>query len=921
MSLVAGTRLGPYEILAPLGEGGMGEVYKARDTRLGRTVAIKALPGDAATDLDATARAGRRARIEREARLLSALNHPHICVLHDIGAVNGFDYLVMECLEGHTLADRLTRRGRLPLGEALDCGIQIADALAAAHREGIVHRDLKPENVMLTKTGVKVLDFGIARVIEAAKPAVGTAPVLGTVHGTLPYVAPEQLHGGPVDPRTDLFAFGAVLHEMLTGARAFEGGSPAAVVAAILEHEPRSVAAVDPSIPPAVDRLVTRCLAKNPDARWQTAADLGAELRWLRDAGAGGSAAAVLGRPGRPAWGAALAVAGGLVMALAGAGVMWLLRPAPAIGSLTHPSLDVGPADELNAGGENTFWLPTPGGSRTAFAWTPDGQALVFVGRRGGVQQLYVRRLDAPEARMLVGTEGAQAPAVSPDGKWVAFWARRAIRKVPIGGGPATELAADVQYPPRGQAWGDRGRLYFSKEPDGTIWQVPADEGAPSVVPAGGAPDAKRTLPWPLPGERALLYTVRTRQYTWGYEEVVAFTLATRQPKVLLKDASDARYLSTGHLVFLRRGTLFAVPFDIDRLEVHGAPVAVLETVAHAQAGGHAGDATGAGQFAVAPTGTLAWLPGQAAPTRQSELVTVDRRGHVSSLRAPARFYGDEVRPSPDGRQLAVTIRTLTEEGVWLYDLGRETLTPLVRGGDAYAPVWSPDGQRLLFSWFEGGQLSLVSQPADVSAPPRVLAPGRIFPTSFAPDGRRLAAVTRSAGEIVIATLDNGQAQVQPLLQVPHGDRWPAFSPDGRWLAYGSNVSGRDEVYVRAYPGPGPAKQVTVESGHSPAWRPDGKELFFVRRSPGPPAEYSMMAVAFRAGPPVTFGQPTKLFAFNPRDLALSCAPVRCYDVAPDGQRFYAVQHRDPPPPPVVTHVNLIMNWFEELKTKVPVSK
>ncbi|MGE5199230.1 MAG: protein kinase domain-containing protein, partial [Rhodospirillaceae bacterium] len=521
MSLAAGTRLGPYEIVAPLGEGGMGEVYKARDTRLGRTVAIKVLP-DGDSELNAASRTERRHRVEREARFLSALNHPHICVFHDVGSANGFDYLVMECLEGHTLADRLTRKGRLPVDEALDIAVQIAEALAAAHRQGIVHGDLKPENVMLTKTGAKVLDFGIARLSEPPKPPAGTAPVLGTVTGTLPYVAPEQLQGAQVDARTDLFAFGAVLYEMLTGTRVFEGATPATIIAAILEHEPRTASAVVPSIPPAVDRLVTRCLAKNPDARWQTATDLAAELRWLRDTH-GGAGLVTTAQPGhRRAWWMVIAVAGALVMAAAGAGVMWLLRPPAAGAFLARPSLDVGPADQLSAGGVSTIWLPTPGGSRTAIAWTPDGQALVFVGRRGGVQQLYVRRLDAPEARALANTEGAQAPAVSPDGLWVAFWARRAIWKVPLGGGPAMMIAPDVNWPPRGQAWDDRGRLYFARGAEGVIWQVPPDGGAPSAVATGGQSEVKHSLPWPLPGGQALLYTVRTRQYSWGDEEVVA---------------------------------------------------------------------------------------------------------------------------------------------------------------------------------------------------------------------------------------------------------------------------------------------------------------------------------------------------------------------------------------------------------------
>ncbi|MGE5199680.1 MAG: TolB family protein, partial [Rhodospirillaceae bacterium] len=377
----------------------------------------------------------------------------------------------------------------------------------------------------------------------------------------------------------------------------------------------------------------------------------------------------------------------------------------------------------------------------------------------------------------------------------------------------------------------------------------------------------------------------------------------------------------TGHLVFLRLGTLFAVPFDAERLEVRGAPVAVLQGVAEAQAGGHADDCSGAGQFAVSPTGTLAWIPGPGDLARESRLVAVDRAGRVSALPAPAREYGDEVRLSPDGRRLAVTIKAFTEFGPWVYDLGRRTLTPLAGGGEAYGPAWMPDGQRLLFFWRAAGQWSLVSQPADGTAPPQVLRPGRLFPASLTPDGRHVATVALSSGEIAVATLGDGQAGLQPLTQVPRSGKWPAFSPDGRWLAYGSNHSGRDEVYVQPYRGPGPTEQVSVDGGYSPAWHPGGRELLFLRRSPGPPVEFFMMAVEFRAGPPVVIGQPRRLFAFNLRDLGFSCAPLRCYDVSPDGQRFYVVRHPSPPPLPVVTHVKLALHWFDELKTKVPVSK
>jgi len=532
------------------------------------------------------------------------------------------------------------------------------------------------------------------------------------------------------------------------------------------------------------------------------------------------------------------------------------------------------------------------------------------------VQQLYVRRLDATSAQPIAGTEGAQVPAVSQDGQWVAFWVHAAIRKVPLGGGPATELASGIADPPWGMAWDARGRMFFGRSDDGRIWMIPPD-GAPEAVTTLGEADVRHTLPWPLPGERVLLYAVRKRQWSWGDEEVVAQELATGARRTLLKDATDARYAPTGHLVFLRRGVLFAVPFAPERLEVRGSPVAMLEPVAQALTAGDSDHVTGAGQFAIAAGGALAWVPGPVVPYPEAALVTVDRRGQVSPLPAPERSYGPAMRVSPDGRRLAVIIRTLTDAGVWVCDVGRGTLTLLAGGGEAWIPVWSPDGRRLVFPWLTGGRRSLAVQPADGTARPQILAPGDLTASSFTPDGHHVAAV-RDSRDIVKVTVEPGPVAVQAMPQGPQqSERWPEFSPDGRWLAYGSNVSGRFEVYVRPDPGPGPAEPVSVEGGWSPAWHPSGRELFFVSL-PDPAGKRFMMAVEFVPGSPPRLGRPRALFAFEPRDLRFACTPVRCYDVAPDGQGFYAVRMRTPPPPPPVTHIDLVLNWLEELRTKAP---
>jgi len=936
MSLVAGTRLGPYEIQAAIGAGGMGEVYKARDTRLDRTVAIKILPAELSADPE------RRARFEREARAVAALSHPHICTLHDIGTHPSTGsgqatlFLVMEHLAGESLADRLLK-GPLPLAQALDIAAQIAEALDAAHKHGIIHRDLKPGNVMLATGGsgrsgvasAKLLDFGLAKLAaRGERPALVSethavteaAPLTarGTILGTLQYMAPEQLEGKEADARTDLWALGAILYEMVTGRRAFEGASQVSLIGHIMNTEPASLASVQPLTPPALDRVVRKCLAKHPDDRWDGAHDVADELRWI--AQTSGTVAVTDARPRRRlGLGMSLVGVGTLAGAMIGAGVTWMLRPTAAGMPLARLSVDVRPAAELNSGGTSSFWIPTPGGSRTALTWTPDGQALVFVGRRSGVQQLYVRRLDAAEASPLAGTEGAEAPAVSPDGQWVAFWANGAVRKAPVSGGPVMSLLPGLVRPPLGLVWDTRGRLFFGRE-DGRIWVIPA-EGAPTAVTTLGEGQLAHTLPWPLPGGRALLYTVRRRSWSWGDEQIVAQSLSTGARNVVVKDGADARYLPTGHLLFLRRGVLCAVPFDAERLETRGPEVAVLDPVAQALTASNAFDITGAGQFAIAATGTLAWVANPTVSFADAALVTVDRRGKVSSLPAPVRSYGPSVRLSPDGQRLAVVIRSLSEAGVWNYDLNRGSLTLLAGSGEAVWPIWSRDGRRLLFDWLTEGRRALAALPADGTASPHVLVPDSwLNASSVTPDGRQVAAVHEPDTDILSVAVENGQVPVQPLIQTPHDEGWAEFSPDGHWLAYASEASGRREVYVRPYPGPGPALQVSIDGGQSPAWHPGGKELFFVSpRNPG--SRWVMMAADVDAGSARGLGRPRPLFEFDAVNLKLVCAPVRCYDVARDGQGFFAVEQRVATLPPPVTHVGLVQNWVEELKAKVPTTR
>jgi len=837
----------------------------------------------------------------------------------------------MAHLDGQTLASRLSK-GKLPLPQALDISVQIADALSAAHRRGIVHRDLKPGNVMLTKvatpgtSGVHatLLDFGLAKLkapqdvavalAEAGvDPSSRTAP--GMVVGTLPYMAPEQLEGQEADARTDLWALGALLYEMVTGQRAFAGDSQASLITAIMNAEPVPLSMLQPLTPPALDRLVRRCLAKAPDERPDTAHDVASDLRWVQEAAGFGTATGV-GRRRRAHQWAGLLLAAGAAGLVVGAGVMWRLRSSPAPAAFVQTELPVRPAEELNAGGDHDgSWLPTPGGSRTALTWTPDGRTLVFVGRRGGVQQLYLRSLDAAEARPLRDTEGAQVPAVSPDGQWVAFWANGRIRKVSLDAGPAMDLAPNAT-PPVGLVWDERGQLYFARWFDKQIWRIPA-EGAPRAVTTLGEAEYSHSLPWPLPGGHTLLYTVRRLGWSWGDEEIVAQSLTTGERTSVLSNAADARYLPTGHLVFLRQGRLFAVAFDPTRSQVSGTEVPVLGEVAQALTAAGSNDLTGAGQFAVSGAGTLAWISSPIAPFRNATLATIDRQGRVTPLLAEPDSYAWGPRLSPDGRRAAVAIRSLTGTSLWLYDLRRGGRTLVTREGEAELPLWSPDGQRLVFTWRPAGGWGVAVWPADGIGPPTMVVKGNLVPLSFTPDGRQLALVHQGR-DILIASLDGQKATVRPLMETERSEAdSPEFSPDGKWLAYRSGASGRQEVYVQPYPGPGAAHLVSIEGGWSPAWHPNGRELFFVSLMDAA-GTARMMAVDFGPGSPPRIGRPHVLFSYNTRELSFRGNLLRQYDVGPDGQRFYTLRREAPAPPRAVTHINLVENWFEELKAKVP---
>ncbi len=587
MALDVGTTLGPYEIVSSAGAGGMGEVYKAKDTRLDRTVAIKVLPSHLSDDADL------KECFEREARAVSSLNHPHICTLHDVGHQDGVDFLVMESIEGETLEDRL-KKGPLAFEEALRYAIQIADALDNAHRRGVVHRDLKPGNIMLTATGAKLLDFGLATRLRQGfgEVKVDDSSLLtvqkpltekGTLIGTFQYMAPEQLEGENSDARTDVFAFGALLFEMLTGQKAFEGKSQASLIVAILEHEPPSITSLQPMSPPAIDRVVRQCLAKDPDERWQTAGDLRRELEWVREAGADALPSTAASRARAPGGRLAFGAAGLLIGAMLAGVLAWSWKTAPRP-NVTRFELALTESVRLSGTGSH------------AVALSPDGTRLVYSANA----QLYLRSMDDMEATPIRGTDGGLSPFFSPDGKWIGFHSGGKLQKVPVtGGAPVTLCVAENPF---GASWGADGNILIGQGAGG-IFRVPASGGAMQVLIEVNATDGELAQsPYLLPGGDAVLFTLG-RGGDWDEAQIVLHSLETGEREVLVGGGADARYVAPGHLVYALGESLFAVPFDPSRLEVTGGPVPVLEGV------GRAVPNTGAAHFALSNSGSLAYIP------------------------------------------------------------------------------------------------------------------------------------------------------------------------------------------------------------------------------------------------------------------------------------------------------------------------
>ena len=911
MSLNAGQRVGVYEIVARLGVGGMGEVYRARDTKLNRDVAIKVLLPAVANDPD------RLARFSREAQVLASLNHPNIGAIYGIEESNGVTALVMELVEGVDLSQRIAR-GAIPIDEALPIARQIAEALEAAHDHGIIHRDLKPANIKVRSDGtVKVLDFGLAKAVDATAGSSATAmnsPTLsihatqaGIILGTAAYMSPEQAAGKTVDKRTDLWAFGVVLLEMLTGRQTFAGETVSHVIAAVLKDEP-DWAALPTNTPTSIRRLLRRCLDKDRKRRLDSAAaarlDLDDALGAPSDA-AGNSAP--LDPASRSAWLRALpwALVVAATIALAAVGALWRggdrRQPTPVYASLDAP------ADHVLGEDDRSASLPT----RTPMVFTPDGRALVIQAARAGKPQLFLRSLDRADARPIAGTDDARVPFVSPDGKWVGFWSAGEIRKVPIDGGAATTLCA-LRAPlgPYGADWGSGNVIVFGDEVSGRIMRIPAGGGTPAPVTVQPPTGRRHTEPFFLPDGKRILFSDIAASDTQDSRLMVQ-SIEGGDSRLVMASAADGRLLPSGQLVFMRLGTLMTVGFDQARAEVQGEAVVAMGGVMQSGLRARLGaNNTAAGMFAVSSLGALAVVRGPLSGPSTNALTWVTRDG-LSSSPEPATGapVGSRLwtRLSPDGSRALVSVITAMRRELWIADWQRDAWTACRDCQSALAAgMWSPDGRRLILS----GDETLVVHALDGSVPDEVLLreSGRVLiPSGWRADGTIVYQSSADMTNFEIKLLDPGSHIGRVVVPLGMGTA-PEVSPDGHWLAYQSAQSNASEVVVQAFPGPGSRTQISAGGGFNPVWSADGRTLYYLRLTDGDPD--LLVAVDIAASPALSAGKPREVFR---RAGVQRCGTARCFDISADGRRFLmrdrtAVEHLS------VTRMDLVLNWTSTLE-------
>jgi serine/threonine protein kinase/Tol biopolymer transport system component len=858
VTLSPGSRLGPYEIVAPLGAGGMGEVYRAKDTRLDRTVAIKVLP-------DHLSSPEARQRFEREAKTISQLSHPHICALYDVGHQDGVEYLVMEYLDGETLGERLVR-GPVPLDQSIRFGIQMAEALDRAHRAGVVHRDLKPGNVMLTRSGVKLLDFGLAKLtappsgvvsglsISPTTPRASNLTAQGAILGTFEYMAPEQLEGREADARTDIFAFGSVLYEMVTGRKAFAGASQASLIASILEKQPDLITSIQPLAPAALDHIIRKCLAKDPNERWQSAADVASELRWAGESSASshpGVVAAALSGKSRGRLPRILSAAGLLLLGLA-AGLL--------VSSARHGGTPV----------RSAFSIVPPEKSELA-DWTaisPDGKFVAFPATVEGTTLVWLRPRDSTEPRPLQGTEGAACPFWSPDGRSLGFFAGGKLKRIDLAGGPAQVLCEAPDA--RGGTWNGDGVIVFSGYASDGLYRIAASGGNRSRATALDPSMREISHRWPefLPdGKHFLFYVSGGRSDRTG---VYAGELGSARKTLLVPGARRAGY-GGGQLFFARSRTLFARRFDANSLELKDEPVSIADHVWFAT------DKFGHSSFSVSRAGDVVFRSG----TPESQLTWVDRAGKVLGTLGSVGLW-DEPAVSRNGRRLSAERGEMELENNFIFeiDAAHGTLSRVSPGEwESVDAAWSPDGSKVAFRSNRDGERKVwIRDMTSGREEVALRSPGLPGPLDWTPDGRYLLCGVNVGGFAVSLVPVSGDRTPRQLLV--SATRQIQFSPDGRFIVYAAAEEGSPEVYLRRFPLTEERWQVSRGGGNEPRWRADGAEIFYIG------SDRRLNAVHVRTAPSIEIGNPVPLFATGTRFVPDRRAS---YAATPDGQRFLFV--------------------------------
>jgi eukaryotic-like serine/threonine-protein kinase len=879
MPLASGTLLGPYQILAPLGIGGMGEVYRARDTRLNRAVAVKILPKEVSND------PLRKQRFEREAMTISSLNHPHICTLHDVGSQDGVDYLVMECVEGETLTKRL-EKGPLPLEQVLKYGGQVADALDKAHRAGIVHRDLKPGNIMLTASGAKLLDFGLAkpaaRIANLATMTVTNveSPVTqtGTIVGTFQYMSPEQAEGKELDGRSDIFSLGTVLYEMLTGQRAFQGKCQPSVASAILEKEPPPLSVIKPMTPPALEHVIEKCLAKAPEERWQSASDLASELKWVSESGSQGTARPLSLTAGKPWPRGGWLVSALLLVLLAAAGTAWWVRARQSLPSMYFSS-------PVRFAANNV-------------ALSPDGRnlAMVAYSQQANKYMIWIQEIGGRTATAVAGTEDASNPFWSPDGRSIGFFAQGQMKKVDdvLSGRPA-QILCEAPHG-RGGTWSRDGVIVFAPDGHGGLFRVSSAGGTP--MPATTVSSDEFSHRWPvfLPDGRHFLYLAANFSGQLQLNRITVGSLDSGERHVVVNASSNAAYADPGYLLYLRDNVLVAQRFDPHTFLLSGDPHTISDEVQYSQL-------IDLALFDVVGTKALVVQTGKGIA--KSQLTWYERNGHqAGTVGTPDTIANPSI--SPDGRR--VVFDQIDREGrnvnIWVDELAggvpvRLTFSPAAD----QLPIWTQDGGRITFGSNRSFHFTVYQKNSDGSgAETQIIdldAPQQ-GPWDWSRDGKYLLLMKNEQ----LWYLSTSDWQPKPFIQTKGTILNAQFSPDGKWVAYSSNETGSSEVYVSAFSNPLSKRQISRGGGQEPRWRRDGKELFYLA------ADAKLMAVPVRAGATFESGPPEALFQTHARQN-IGVMDAFSYDVTRDGQRFLInVKIDDPSPAPLA----IVLNWASEME-------